>query len=109
MSRAALRSPRTLVTVRPAVTLQAKPTSVKAGGAVTFTGTVTPALKGVTARLQARRDGVWSDAQKVPLDGSGAFTTKWTAVAGVTAVRLRVPATEYLAAGTSPGVALTVQ
>jgi hypothetical protein len=109
VSRAALRSPQTVVAVRPAVTLQATPATVKAGQNVAFTGTVAPALSGVTAWLQTKRDGVWSDARKVPLDGSGAFKVSWAAVAGVTAARLRVPATESLIAGRSPAVALVVE
>lgn len=111
VSRAALRSPKTTVRVRPATTLRAEPTEVKAGQAVTFSGTVLPraALKGVTAWLQTRRNGDWSNTKKVVLDGSGAFSTTWTAAARVTAARLRVPATEALAAGHSPTVALVVK
>jgi stage II sporulation protein D len=109
VSRAALRSPQTKVTVRPAIALQATPTTLKAGQTVTFTGTIAPALSGTTAWLQTKRDGVWSDAKKVPLDGSGTFKVTWAAVAGVTAARLRVPATESLAAGRSPAVALVVK
>jgi stage II sporulation protein D len=109
VSRAALRSPRTVVAVRPAVTLQATPTTAKAGQAVAFTGTVAPALSGVTAWLQTKRDGVWSDTRKVPLDGGGTFRVSWAAVAGVSAARLRVPATDSLVAGRSPAVALVVK
>jgi len=109
VSRAALRSPRTVVAVRPAVTLQATPATVKAGQTVAFTGTVTPALSRVTAWLQTKRDGVWSDTRKVALDGSATFRVSWAAVAGVTAARLRVPATESLVAGRSPAVALVVK
>jgi SpoIID/LytB domain protein len=109
VSRASLRSPQTVVAVRPAVTLRAEPTSVKAGQTVAFTGAVAPALGGVTAWLQTKRDGVWTDAKKVPLDGSGTFKVSWVAVAGVTAARLRVPATESLVAGRSPAVALVIK
>ncbi len=109
VSRASLRSPQTVVAVRPAVTLRAEPTSVKAGQTIAFAGTVAPALSGVTAWLQTKRDGVWSDAKKVPLDGSGTFKVSWAAVAGVTAARLRVPATESLVAGRSPAVALVIK
>ncbi len=109
VSRAALRSPQTKVTVRPAITLQATPTTVAAGQSVTFTGTVAPALGDVTAWLQTKRDGVWRDTKKVPLDGSGTFKVTWAAVAGVTAARLRVPVTEALAGGRSPTVALLVK
>lgn len=109
VSRAALRSPQTVVAVQPAVTLQATPATVKPGQSVAFTGTVAPALSGVTAWLQAKRDGVWSDTKKVPLDGSGTFKVSWEAVAGVTAARLRVPATESLVASRSPAIALVVK
>ncbi|HSL96122.1 MAG TPA: hypothetical protein VLA35_09435, partial [Thermoleophilia bacterium] len=94
---------------RPAVTRQATPTTAKAGQTVAFTGTVVPALSGVTAWLQTKRDGVWSDTRKVPLDGSGTFRVSWAAVAGVTAARLRVPATESLLAGRSQAVALVIK
>ena len=108
VSRAALRSPQTKITVRPAIALQATPTTLKTDQSVTFTGTVTPALGGTTAWLQTKRDGVWRDTKKVPLDGSGTFKVTWTAAGGVTAARLRVPANESLAAGRSPAVALAV-
>ncbi len=109
VSRAALRSPQTVVAVRPAVTLEATPTTAKAGQTVAFTGTVAPALSGVAAWLQTKRDGAWSDTKKVPLDGSGTFKVTWPAVAGVSAARLRVPATDSLLAGRSPAVALAIK
>jgi SpoIID/LytB domain protein len=102
------RSPKVTLKLAPAVTVNASATTVKAGGALTFTGTTTPLLPGATVWLQTQASGTWSDAVSGVFTADGTWTCKWTAAAGVTAARLRVPATAGLVAGYSPPVALTV-
>ncbi len=103
------RSPKVTLKVRPAVTMEAGATSVAAGQVVTFTGIATPSLPGDTVWLQTKSgDAAWTDAASAVFDAGGACAFDWTAAAGVTAVRFRVPPTAGLVTGYSPAVALTV-
>jgi stage II sporulation protein D len=103
------RSPKVTLDVRPAVTMDASATSVAVGGVVRFTGSTTPLLPGAAVWLQTKSgDAAWVNVASSVFDADGACAFDWTAVAGVTAARLRVPATAGLVAGYSPAVALTV-
>ena len=102
------RTPKVKLSVRPAVSLEASATSVAAGDVVTFSGVTTPLLTGATVWLQTKNGDTWSNVVSSALDADGACSFDWTATAGVTAARLRVPATAGLVTGSSPAVALTV-
>lgn len=102
------RSPRVTLKVRPAVTIAAGTTTVAAGGVVKFTGSSTPLLPGATVWLQTKSGGDWTNVVSAVFDADGACSFDWTAVAGVTAARFRVPPTAGFVTGYSPAVALTV-
>ena len=94
--------------MRPAVTIAAGATTVAAGGVVKFTGSSTPLLPGATVWLQTKSGGDWTNVVSAVYDADGACSFDWTAVAGVTAARFRVPPTAGFVTGYSPAVALTV-
>jgi len=102
------RSPQITLKVRPAVSLQANAATVKAGDVVKFGGTTAPLLPGATVWLQTKTGTAWSNAASGVFDANGAWAFDWKAVAGVTAARLRVPATAGLVTAYGPAIALTV-
>ena len=102
------RSPKVKVTVAPAVSATASDTTVAPGDTVTVSGTVAPLLAGEKVVLQTKSGTTWSEALSGALTSEGAFSFDWKAVAGVTALRVRVPATSGLVAGNSPAIAVTV-
>jgi len=103
------RSPKATLKVRPAVSMEASATSVAAGATVTFTGTTTPLLPGATVWLQTRSGNApWADVSSATLDAGGSCSFEWTAAAGVTAARLRVPPTGGFVTGHGTPVVLTV-
>jgi hypothetical protein len=104
----AYASPHTTVYVRPVLTLASASTTVTAGDSLTFTGTVTPALSGRTVYLQTKTGTTWTDAGSATLTGASAYSISWTAVAGVTAARVRIANGAGLASGHSPALTLTV-
>jgi stage II sporulation protein D len=101
-------SPHTVVYVRPAITITTASATVKAGDAITFAGVVAPAMPGRTIYLQTKTGTTWTDHGSATLNGAGAYSVSWTAVAGVTAARTRIANGAGLAAGYSPALALTV-
>jgi stage II sporulation protein D len=102
------RSPKLTIKVKPAVAMTASATSVATGHVVKFDGTTTPLLPGAAVWLQTKSGDVWTNASSAAFDADGACSFEWTALAGVTAARLRVPATAGFVAGYSANVALTV-
>ena len=52
---------------------------------------------------------MWTDAASAVLDAASACHFAWTAAAGVTGARLRVPAVTGVLAGYSPVVSLSVK
>ncbi|HQG54182.1 MAG TPA: SpoIID/LytB domain-containing protein [Thermoleophilia bacterium] len=104
------RSPKATLRVRPVVAVKASATSVAAGDTVTFTGSTTPLLPAATVWLQTKSgdDAAWTDVVSGVFDADGACSFDWTAEAGVTAARLRVPPTAGLVTAYSPAVQLTV-
>lgn len=103
------RSPRATLKVRPVVAINARPTSVTVGETVTFTGSTTPLLPEATVWLQTKSgDDAWKDVASGAFDADGACSFDWTAEAGVTAARLRVPPAVGLVTGYSPAAQLTV-
>jgi stage II sporulation protein D len=102
------RSPKVALSVRPAVSIEASATSVGTGAAVTFSGATTPQLPGATVWLQTKSGDTWTNVVSAALDADGAYSFDWTAAAGVTAARVRVPPTAGFVTGFSPAVALTV-
>jgi stage II sporulation protein D len=103
-----VRSPKVTIMVKPAVSLKAGATTVSAGSAVKFSGTTTPLLPGAAVWLQTKTGGTWANAANGAFDANGAWAIDWTAVAGVTAARLRVPATAGFVTAYSQPLALTV-
>ena len=97
------RSPQITLKVRPAVSLQANAATVKAGDVVKFGGTTTPLLPGAAVWLQTKTGTAWSNVTSGVFDANGAWAFDWKAVAGVTAARLRVPATAGFVTGVRPG------
>jgi len=103
------RSPKVTLKVRPAVTVEASATTAAVGETITFTGSTTPLLPGATVWLQTKSgDAAWTDVVSGVYDADGACSLEWTAVAGVTAVRFRVPPTAGFVTGYSTPVAVTV-
>ena len=96
------------VDVRPVATIKASSVTPAVGTAVTFTGTVKPAISGETVWLQTKTSTGWSNAVKTTLAADGSYKVSWTpTAAGTTTLRLRVPASSTLVAGVSPTVAVT--
>jgi SpoIID/LytB domain protein len=95
------------VKVRPAVTMQTASATVTTGDKVTFSGTVTPAAAAKTVWLQTKSSSGWSAAVSATPRSDGSYSLDWTAVAGATSLRLWVPASSTLVAGTSPTVTIT--
>ncbi len=102
------RSPKITLKVRPAVSLQASATTVEAGGVVKFSATTTPLLPGAAVSLQTKSGDTWKNVTNGAFNANGAWGFDWTAVAGVTAARLCVPATAGFVTAYSPAIALTV-
>jgi len=102
------RSPKVKLNVRPAVSMEASATSVAAGDVVKFSAKTTPLLPGATVWLQTKSGGAWTNVVSAAFNADGACSFDWTAVAGVTAARFRVPATAGLVTGYSSPLALTV-
>jgi len=103
-----VRSPKVTLKVRPAVSMTANATSVAAGDVIKFGGTTTPLLPGAAVWLQTKSGDAWTNAANAVFDADGACAFEWTAAAGVTAARLRVPATAGFVTGFGPRLALTV-
>jgi stage II sporulation protein D len=96
------------VDVRPVVTIKASSLTPAVGAAVTFTGTVKPAITGETVWLQTQTSTGWTNAVSTTLASDGSYKVNWTpTAAGTTTLRLRVPASSTLVAGVSPTVAIT--
>jgi stage II sporulation protein D len=102
------RSPRVTLKVRPAVSMAASATSASAGDTITFTGSTTPLLPGATVWLQTKSGDAWTNVASAVYDADGACSFEWTAAAGVTAARFRVPPTAGFVTGYSTPVTLTV-
>ena len=100
-------SPHTTISVRYAATMQASTTSPAAGDTVVLTGAVKPSTDGKTVWLQAKGGGAWGDIASTTLKSDGTYRFEWTATAGTTALRLRVPKAEGLLEGVSDAVELT--
>jgi stage II sporulation protein D len=103
-------SAHTTIAVRPAVSIDASTTTPATGATVTFSGAVKPAgLAGATVWLQTQTASGWQDKVSAKLASGGTYSIGWTAVAGATALRLRVPASSALGLvqGTSPAVTVT--
>ena len=90
------------IDVRPLVTIAPTSATVAAGAIVAFRGTVAPATVAKTVWLQSKTSTGWSNAVSTTLAADGSYKVSWTAVAGTTALRLRVPASSKLVVGTSP-------
>jgi len=107
-------SPHTVLTVQPAITLSASEATVKPGDTVTFVGSVLPNFSGTTVSLQVKSSGTsntWQTVAQTQLDAQSTYRVTWTLptdAAGDQDVRLSVPATNGLAAGTSSTVVLSV-
>ena len=100
-------SPHTVVSVRFDASVAASTTTPKAGDPVVFTGAVRPALPGKTVWLQVKDGDTWSDAVSTTLKDDGSYRVEWTATAGTTSLRLRVPKDDGLVQGTSPVIEVT--
>jgi stage II sporulation protein D len=95
------------IDVRPEVTIAPASATVAAGAIVAFSGTVAPATAAKTVWLQTKTSTGWSNAVSTTLAANGSYRVSWTAVAGTTALRLRVPASSKLVVGTSPTATIT--
>lgn len=102
-------SPHTIVSVRPNVGIAASTTTAAAGDPVAFTGTVKPALADKTVWLQVKDGDIWTDTISTTLNDDGSYRVEWTAAAGTSSLRLRVPKGDGLVQGTSPVVEVTSQ
>ncbi len=108
VSRGDARSPKIKVTVAPVVEATASDVSVAPGDKITVSGSVLPVLAGATVVLQTKNGTTWSNAASAAITAEGAFSVDWTSVAGVTALRAKVPATSGFVNGYSPEIAVTV-
>jgi stage II sporulation protein D len=102
-------TPRTTVPVRPLVKLSASTRVVPAGGKITFSGMVTPALTGRTIQLQIRTGTAWATAGSAVVGTGGAYKLLWVAKAGATAARMYLPSGAGYVGVYSNSLALTVQ
>jgi stage II sporulation protein D len=112
-SYSSVKSPATVVSVRPAIKLVASATSGKAGlTQITFSGTVKPVMAGRTISLQTRTGSgtktVWKTAGSAVLTSSGTYSVAWTAAAGVNGARMYLPSGLGLASGFSSTLVLTI-
>ena len=109
-SRASGESEPATTNVRYAVTAKANATKVAVGTPVTITGSVSPAVIGLSVTVQRRSgSGAWRDVSTTTTGpgGSVSVTVKPT-VAGETSYRLLVPQSSTLAQGTSARIVITV-
>jgi hypothetical protein len=102
-------SPHTIVSVRFDASIEASTATPKAGDPVVFTGAVKPALSGKTVWLQVKTGATWNDAVSTTLKDDGGYSVQWTAAAGTTSLRLRVPKDDGLVQGTSPVIEVVSQ
>jgi stage II sporulation protein D len=102
------RSAKVKVTVAPAVTATASKTTVAAGDQVTVSGAAQPALAGAKVVLQTKTGTAWANATTGALATDSTFSLDWTAVVGVSALRVKVPATAGLVTGYSRAILVTV-
>ncbi|HVM19488.1 MAG TPA: hypothetical protein VM307_05975, partial [Egibacteraceae bacterium] len=102
-------SPVRTVKVRQVVTATLSKSRVAPGTEVTVSGSVTPASKGHTVKLQQRTKKGWKEiaSQKLAKKGTFAFTVK-PAAKGSYEYRVNSPATKTHAAATSPARTLKV-
>ena len=104
------RSPKTIVRVRPAVTLAADSAAPNVGDVVSFTGTVRPlARAGATVELKYLSGGVWLKAAEGTVAADGSYAIPWTAESGEWSFKVRVPAGDQMLANSSPAVPVDVQ
>lgn len=112
-SYGSVKSPATVVSVRPAIKLVASATSGQAGVTkITFSGGVQPVMAGRTIYLQTRKGSgtaaTWTTSGSAVLTSSSAYSIVWTAAAGVNGVRMYVPGGSGLGSGFSATIALTI-
>ena len=104
------KSPGIAILAAASTTLKASATSVKKGAKVTLSGTVKPATAGTVVTIQRKVGSKWTTLATAKLSASGAFTYAWVPkAAGTYVLRVTVPTTGLIQAGTSPSLTVKVK
>ncbi len=104
------RSPKTIVRVRPALTIAASAVTAQAGDTISFTGTVLPLTKaGATVELKYLSGGVWLKAAEGTVAADGSYEIPWAAEGGAWSFKVRAAAGDQMLANSSPVLTVDVQ
>jgi GH25 family lysozyme M1 (1,4-beta-N-acetylmuramidase) len=97
------------ITVKPIVTAHLSSTTVRAGGKVTLTGSVSPVLSGATVYRDGYYDGAWHTWATTTVSKTGTFSFTISPTVKTTDIyRARVGSTSKFGSSSSPRMSLTV-